>query len=101
MIYDIYFEGLHVVRAGFDSRKEAWVGFDTGKYLADRIKGTQAQDTYIFITTDNQEERMENYMDKHDLRDFLVFEMPRFIRNANTGTPDKLKVRIFQNKVQA
>lgn len=103
MIYDVYFDGLTVVGENtWNPDMALWGGFDTGKFLADYIKSGKSNDSFVFITTTNQESRMQSYMEKHGLKDFLSYEMPYAVTNNNhPGDGRKLRLRVFQSKKEA
>lgn len=103
MIYDIYFDGLTVVQASAWNPDQAmWEGFDAAAWLAEYIKSGKTNDSFVFITTTNQEDRMKAFIDKYSLKDYMSYEMPYAVTNQNHPQHGrKLRLRVFQSKKEA
>lgn len=102
MIYDVYFDGLKVVGSGWSRELELWEGFDTKKFIAEYIKSGKSNDSFVFITTTNQEDAMQNYIRQYGLKDYMSYEMPYAVTNHNHPEHGrKLRLRVFQSKKEA
>jgi hypothetical protein len=98
MIYDVYFDSLRVQGANWDANLSLWEGFDPKKFLADYIKSGQSNDSFVFITTTNQESAMLQFIEQHGLKDFMSYEMPYAVTNQNHREHGrKLRLRVFQS----
>jgi hypothetical protein len=99
MIYDVYFDGLKVQQGGWDDHSSLWHGFDSKKFIADYIKSGQSNDSFVFITTTNQEPAMVQFIADNGLAAFMSYEMPYAVTNWNHPQHGrKLRLRVFQSK---
>lgn len=116
MIYTPHFESLYPQtgsgKSGYHFVNKSWIAsFPKLSDVWDKMAGKQftllnvlldkihkeKDNSFVFITTPEQELRVEEFLAKYELKDLIVMQTP-YVTNINTGYNRRLKVTIIQTK---
>lgn len=77
--------------------KHAGKTFNLVRIMSDKIKES-VNDTFVFINTVSQERDFDNFLDKYELKDLIVYQMPYYVTNQNHNQGRNLRVTVLASK---
>jgi len=77
--------------------KHAGKTFNLYRKMSDKIKES-VNDTFVFINTVSQERDFDNFLDKYELKDLIVYQMPYYVTNHNNNEGRNLRVTVLASK---
>ena len=98
MIYSVYSHSIRdiFIIGSFKNTRD----INTAELLAEVIKESE-DDSFVFITTKNNnlDETLNDWIDKYNLRDYIVYESTDFITNpVHPHNKKNLKVYVMVSK---